>query len=449
MTQQDVASYQGILCVMGSGETAPTMVKVHRSLLNRIPLGDHAPLCSILDTPYGFQENADELSLKTIDYFKVSLKRNFQVASFRSLSLSGTYKQDVFYDQVQNSHYLFAGPGSPTYALKVWKELGLGSLLSKTLLEPRVITFSSAAALTLGSFTLPVYEIYKAGEEVRWEKGLGLFDKIFAQKIAIVPHYNNQEGGTHDTRYCYMGEGRIKILENTLPDDGFILGVDEHSGIVFDLASQSIETVGIGVVTLRKDGLSKQIPVGSKMEIETFLEIPFSHRRNRSNSEASNPIFPLHDHATQDEEARTSDQEAIANPLEMELIRLKKEFDTEIEISNFAQASKKILDLESTLAEWSTDSLLSDLDKQGRSLLRSMIIRLGTEAAAKAIDKSCILAPFVEFLLEERSKARSVRNFERSDEIRNFLLCVGIEVQDSPEGTSWSLRDAIVSSTGI
>jgi hypothetical protein len=38
----------------GSGETAPTMIKPHRELFER--LGD-APAV-ILDTPYGFQENA-------------------------------------------------------------------------------------------------------------------------------------------------------------------------------------------------------------------------------------------------------------------------------------------------------------------------------------------------------------------------------------------------------
>ena len=47
-----------ILAIMGSGETAPTMAKVHRALLERFGPSRRRPRS--LDTPYGFQENADE-----------------------------------------------------------------------------------------------------------------------------------------------------------------------------------------------------------------------------------------------------------------------------------------------------------------------------------------------------------------------------------------------------
>ena len=447
MMQHEATHYQGTLCVMGSGETAPTMVKVHRSLLENNQHTATDPLYSIIDTPYGFQENADELSQKAVEYFRVSLNKSFKVATLRSLSQVGGYVQDVFYDQLQRSQYLFAGPGSPTYALKVWEELQLGSLLEKILLERRVVTFSSAAALTLGSFTLPVYEIYKDGEVVRWEVGLGLFEKLFALKVAVIPHYNNQEGGTHDTRYCYMGERRIKILEDALPDDAFILGVDEHSGIIFDLKAQSVETVGISAVTLRKHGDTMQIPSGSKMDIETFFKIPAAKLKSIEITKTTSPgLNPGIVHITSEKTDDTKTH-VVSDPLEAELRRLKKEFETEIETPNFEEASKKILELESTLTEWSTDSLLSDFDKQGRALLRSMIVRLGSEAAARAIDKSCLLTPFIEFLIKDRSIARSTKDFTKSDEIRDFLIHSGIEIQDSSQGTSWSLRGAIVSST--
>jgi len=43
-----------ILAIMGSGETSPTMVKTHRQLIGRLS----QPNAVVLDTPYGFQENA-------------------------------------------------------------------------------------------------------------------------------------------------------------------------------------------------------------------------------------------------------------------------------------------------------------------------------------------------------------------------------------------------------
>ena len=51
-----------ILAIMGSGETSPTMVKTHRQLIGRLS----QPNAVVLDTPYGFQENAAELASKAV-----------------------------------------------------------------------------------------------------------------------------------------------------------------------------------------------------------------------------------------------------------------------------------------------------------------------------------------------------------------------------------------------
>ena len=52
-----------LLTIMGSGETAPTMMKHHRDLINRLGADARAV---VLDTPYGFQANASELATSTI-----------------------------------------------------------------------------------------------------------------------------------------------------------------------------------------------------------------------------------------------------------------------------------------------------------------------------------------------------------------------------------------------
>jgi hypothetical protein len=59
-----------ILTIMGSGETAPTMMKHHRELIARLPNGARAV---VLDTPYGFQENAPELASRAVEYFRQSV----------------------------------------------------------------------------------------------------------------------------------------------------------------------------------------------------------------------------------------------------------------------------------------------------------------------------------------------------------------------------------------
>ncbi|WP_178861622.1 cysteine--tRNA ligase [Thiomicrorhabdus cannonii] len=43
----------------------------------------------------------------------------------------------------------------------------------------------------------------------------------------------------------------------------------------------------------------------------------------------------------------------------------------------------------------------------------------------------------IEALIEERKQARAAKNFARSDEIRDALAAQGIELLDSPQGTTW------------
>ena len=43
---------------------------------------------------------------------------------------------------------------------------------------------------------------------VRWLEGMNLMADAGLPAV-VVPHFNNAEGGNHDTRYCYMGERRL------------------------------------------------------------------------------------------------------------------------------------------------------------------------------------------------------------------------------------------------
>ena len=60
-----------VLAIIGSGETSPTMVTVHRGLVSRIGLA--SPQAMVLATPYAFQENAADVSARTQRYFADSV----------------------------------------------------------------------------------------------------------------------------------------------------------------------------------------------------------------------------------------------------------------------------------------------------------------------------------------------------------------------------------------
>ncbi|WSG44520.1 hypothetical protein OHA72_13755 [Dactylosporangium sp. NBC_01737] len=134
-----------------------------------------------------------------------------------------------------------------------------------------MVCFSSAAALTLGSHTVPVYEIYKAGPDPHWVLGLDLFRQVTGLPAVIVPHYDNVEGGRHDTRFCYLGERRLALLERDLPDGAFIIGVDEHTAALFDPAERSVRVVGRGGLTLRRGGVSRWWQAGTTLPFTAFV----------------------------------------------------------------------------------------------------------------------------------------------------------------------------------
>ncbi len=167
---------------------------------------------------------------------------------------------------------VFAGPGSPTYALRQWQGTLVPSLLAEKLALGGALTFASAAALTLGAVTVPVYEVYKVGEDPHWVPGLDLLAGI-GLPVALIPHYDNAEGGTHDTRFCYLGEERLAGLEHDLPEGTFVLGVDEHTALGIDLDAGRVEVAGHGGVTVRVKGRSVRIESGEAMALGRLVEM--------------------------------------------------------------------------------------------------------------------------------------------------------------------------------
>ena len=110
-----------ILTIMGSGETAPTMVTTHRRLTSMLPKPVKAV---VLDTPYGFQENAPELASRAVDYFATSVNVDIAIAGLTRV-IDGHFSVDPLevergLNTLTDADYVFAGPGSPTYALRQW-----------------------------------------------------------------------------------------------------------------------------------------------------------------------------------------------------------------------------------------------------------------------------------------------------------------------------------------
>ena len=318
--------------MMGSGETSPTMVTPHQNILKEF---EPTAKRILLDTPFGFQTNAEDLIARIQHYF------DFNVG-FRCTPLQFRSAQEAKNEEIESADWVFSGPGSPSYALKVWRSAGTADSFKKVL-EHGTLVLSSAAAISMGSHSLPVYEIYKVGDEPFWMEGLNILEAATGLKAAVIPHYNNAEGGSHDTSICFVGEKRMQQLETLLPDDVFILGIDEHTGVRFDLETKHTEVFGRGSMTIRMGGERWEVPSGSS--------VPFS------------------------------------------------------EIAAHAGTRLQAI------------------------VIEEVATKIATESPA---------TPFIDALISMRNEARARGDYESSDQIRNKLTELGVEVHDGANGVTWN-----------
>ena len=405
----------GVLVLMGSGETAPTMVKPHRAIFERV--GDRPAV--LLDTPYGFQSNADDISARSVTYFAESVGRRVEPLSWRT-EPAGVVERERALATLRGAGWIFAGPGSPTYALRQWRETAIPRLLAERLAGDAVVCFASAAALTLGSHAIPVYEIYKAGFEPHWVPGLNLMSTVVGLPAVVIPHYDNAEGGHHDTRYSYLGEGRLSTMERELPEESFILGVDEHTAVILDLTERTASVLGNGCLTIRRRGASTAYPAGAVL---TFGEL-------ETGVAAEAPAAPG---GGAREEIRVEDS------LLATTARLDDAFYLALARREAAGCVAAILHLEQALLDWASDTNVSDERERARTSLRAMIVHLGELAEIGARDPREVVGPYVEALLELRTAARAGRDWSTSDAIRDRLSAAGVTVNDTPDGPTWSL----------
>jgi cyanophycinase-like exopeptidase len=412
---------------MGSGETTPTMVSVHADLLAR--LGPRPVPAVLLDTPFGFQENAAEISEKTVAYFRDRVGFPITVASFRNREQATPLEYETMLSRVADARYVFAGPGSPTYALRQWIGTGLPDLLAAKLRDGGCVTLASAAAVGLGMFALPVYEVYKVGEEPRWLPGLDLLG-VTGIRAAVVPHYNNAEGGTHDTRYCYMGERRLRILENLLPEGVDILGVDEHTAAIFDLDSATVSIRGRGGLTLRRGGRSQRFESGTSLPVSDL-----GGDRAAATQAVSRGDRPL-------EVAELTAPAPGVSPFLQEVATQSDKADSALASRDVDAAVGAVLAIDTQMHEWSADTLDSDEQDRAREILRRYVVRLGDLARTGAGDPRDRIAPVVDRVLELRVQMRSAGEYGLADRLRDTLIDAGIEVRDGPEGSTWSLAAA-------
>ena len=418
-----------LLTIMGSGETAPTMIKVHREVFDR--LGRAEPSAVLLDTPYGFQTNADIISDRAVAYFHQSVGRRVEVARLRRTDTGDTVAIERALARVRGADWLFTGPGSPSFALRQWAGTPVPGVLADLLAAGGLggaLVFSSAAALTLGVATVPVYEIYKVGADPFWLDGLDLLSAL-GLPVAVIPHFDNTEGGNHDTRFCYLGRPRLERLERELPDGAFVLGVDEHTGVILDLDADTATILGRGVVTLRQQGRERLLEAGQTVPLDAL----------RAGAPAGAASIPTVSTAPTPSVTTTSGVEDGVSLAESTRAA-EAAFRASMGAGDADGAVAAVLALDDAITAWSADTLQSDEMDRARAARRTMVVQLGQAAADGLRDPREVVAPVVEAALSLRAAVRAERRYDLSDLLRDELAAAGVEVRDTGAGVEWGLR---------
>jgi hypothetical protein len=289
-----------------------------------------------------------------------------------------------------------------------------------------------------------VYEIYKAGGAPRWLDGLDLLGPL-GLTVALIPHYDNAEGGRYDTRHCYLGERRLAVMERELGDDAAVLGVDEHTAMLIDLRTSDIEIRGRGGLTVRRSGDSVVLPADTRVSVAELRDLIRGIRRVTGDGDTPGRTSPAgtagqHDTAAADAEAPAlpvADAEPPARPVPEIMAAAERRFEAAAGTRDADVMVGVILELETAIGQWEADMDEDQGTEQARAILRSLVGRLGRAAQDGLTDPRDRLRPAVEPLLELRATLRGAGNFTAADAIREALAAAGLDISDTPEGTRW------------
>ncbi|MGB8212156.1 MAG: hypothetical protein WCE68_01230 [Anaerolineales bacterium] len=253
----------GPLALLGSGETSLAGGRIFEIIAQRFS----PPLrIAILETPAGFELNSPKVAGRVGDFLETRLQ-NFRpqidIVPARKRATPFDPDDPQILQPLLQADLIFMGAGSPTYAIRQLKGSLAWDLLRLRHRLGAALVFASAAVISVGACGLPVYEIYKVGQDVSMVPGLDLFGD-FNLPLSIIPHWNNTDGGDDvDTSRCFIGIERFNEWCSRLPPGHTTVGLDEHTGIIIDFDSGQCTVSGVSSVTLLRECDPKIFPSGA------------------------------------------------------------------------------------------------------------------------------------------------------------------------------------------
>ncbi|MCU0484687.1 MAG: hypothetical protein MUC85_01120 [Anaerolineales bacterium] len=310
----------GLIVLFGSGEISPSGRKAWEAVLNRLP---PSPKIALLETPAGFELNSERVISRVADFLEQRLQNHHpQVVTIPARQRGTPFSPDepAVVEPLLTADAIFMGPGSPSYAVRQLNQsLAWYYLIARHRLGAALI-LASAATISFSCCALPVYEIFKVGEDLHWKNGLDFFG-LYGLQLVFVPHWNNAEGGADlDTSRCFMGRSRFARLTEMLPENLTIVGLDENTALIMDPQSGECQVMGAGGVTLVHTGhmhtWSSRAPGMDGSGLEEIAEQRDAHVHHYQNGESFSltevgPFRPYHPEANLPTEVWQRAQQAL------------------------------------------------------------------------------------------------------------------------------------------
>lgn len=255
----------GKIAFLGSGETSLAGGRIFEELVKNL---SHPPRIAIMETTAGFELNSPLVAQKVGDYLQTRLQNYDPIIDIIPARKKNTHfspDNPEILTPLLTADLIFMGPGSPTYAVRQLKNTLAWDVIRYRNRSGAALIFASAATVAVSEHVLPVYEIFKVGEDTHAKPGLNLFDDC-CLPLSFIPHWNNTDGGADvDTSRCFVGRERFDLWRQQLPDDQIIIGLDEHTGVIFDFESSTCSISGVSSVTVIDQKGTEIYPAG-----ETF-----------------------------------------------------------------------------------------------------------------------------------------------------------------------------------
>ena len=265
----------GRIAFLGSGETSLAGGRIFESLAHLI--SDSLRVC-VMETTAGFELNSAIVAGRVAEFLKTRLQNYKPTVDVIPARKKGTEFSPDNLDILKpllNANLIFMGPGSPSYAVRQLKGTLAWDIIRARHRLGATLVFSSAATISVGAWALPVYEIYKVGEDVHTKVGLNLFSD-FGLDLSFMPHWNNAEGGIDlDTSRCFVGIERFDQWRKLLPAENVLVGLDEHTGIIIDCENKICEVSGVSSISVIKCDGMEMYPAGSSFSLNELGQITY------------------------------------------------------------------------------------------------------------------------------------------------------------------------------